>query len=84
VASGSTENGGLRVRAVALISAFYGKWKSRARPAASLSFIESGSYEETGFVSGGFGVTLNIFSTPGWSHPEPMLNKCMVSCTQVS
>lgn len=38
-----------------------GKWWSRARSAASLSFFESGlSYGETGSVSGGLGVTLNM------------------------
>ena len=50
----------LRVRGVALMSAIDGKWKLRARSAASLSFFESGSYGETGSVSGGLGVTLNI------------------------
>jgi hypothetical protein len=42
------------------MSAFDGKWKFRARSAASLSFFESGSYGDTESVSGGFGVTLNI------------------------
>ncbi|MNP80149.1 hypothetical protein D3C76_1781560 [compost metagenome] len=53
-------NSVLGVRGVALMSAVEGTWKSRARSAASLSLVESGSYGEAGSVSGGFGVTLNI------------------------